>query len=196
MFGNVDWAVVLATFVSPIVAVGITLWAQARDNRNRNRMELFSNMMRSRRNPLSIEFVGSLNLVPVHFHADRLVIARYADLMAVFGDSAWRSQDQQAIQQLNEKADLAIAYLLSAMSVVLKVPIEQLAILRGGYAPKGWADEEQLNQELRSSIREVLAGKRFLPVLAFPAPPQPAPSADEDESKPGSENLRRSIPDQ
>jgi hypothetical protein len=189
MLANGDWAVVIATFVSPIVAVGITLWAQARDSRNRNRMELFSNMMRSRRSPTAIEFVGSLNLVPVHFHADREVIARYAELMAVFEDTAWRSKDKETIQRIHEKTETTIAYLLSAMSVVLKVPIEQLAILRGAYAPQGRADEEQENRQVRLLLRDMLSGARALAVMPIPPPAPPEStdavssySADEPES--------------
>lgn len=176
MLVDVDWAVVIATFVGPIVAVGITLWAQARDNRKRNRMELFSNMMRSRRNPTANEFVGSLNLVPVHFHSDQTVIARYAELMAIFSDKMWRSKDPDDLRQINEKVELAIAYLLSAMSKVLGVPIEQLAILRGAYVPQGSVDEEQLNRDIRLAMRDLLHGQRFLPVL-----PVPPPNADEEE---------------
>ncbi|MCB5177580.1 DUF6680 family protein [Microvirga lenta] len=192
MFAGVDWAVVIATFVGPIVAVGITLWAQARDSHKRNRMELFSNMMRSRRSPTAIEFVGSLNLVPVHFHSDQAVISRYADLMAIFSDSSWRSKDQEAIRQINEKAELAIAYLLSAMSRVLGVPIEQLAILRGAYAPQGWADEEQLNRETRLLLRDLLSGHRFLPVLPVPHPPP----SDEGEISTTSDDNGRVAPGQ
>jgi hypothetical protein len=108
--------------------------------------------------------VGSLNLVPVHFHADKAVIGRYADLMAIFADGAWRSNEPETIRQINEKVELAIAYLLSAMSRVLGVPIEQLQILRGAYAPQGWADEEQLNREVRLMLREMLGGRRYLTV--------------------------------
>lgn len=169
---KIDWAVVFATLVGPILAVLVTLWAQARDNRRRNRMELFSNMMRSRRNPTAIEFVGSLNLVPVHFHADRQVIAKYGELIALFEDSAWRSKDLEAIRRINDKVETSTAYLLSAMSKALGVPIEQLAILKGAYAPQGWADEEQEQKGLRLDLRRVLTGER--PLVVLPLDPRPA----------------------
>lgn len=177
---KIDWAVVAATLIGPIVAVIITLWAQARDSRRRNRMDLFANMMRSRRNPTSTDFVGSLNLVPVHFHADRQVIAKYAELIALLEDNAWRSKDMDAIRSINEKVDLAIAYLLSSMSKALGVPIEQLAILRGAYAPQGWADEEQQQHGLRRELRRVLTGEH--PLVVLPLDPRPVHKQNEEPS--------------
>lgn len=161
-WADIDWAIVASTFVGPIVAVMITLWYQENSLRKRSRQELFVSMMRSRRNPTNLEFVGALNLVPVHFYADKEVMKRYADLIAVFDDTAWFVPEARI--RLNEQADLKIAYLLSAMSRAVGRPVEQLQILRGAYAPQGWQDEEQAQKALRTALIEVATGQRPLPV--------------------------------
>lgn len=159
---NFDWAVVAATFIGPVAAVIITLWHQERSLKKRSRQELFVSMMRTRRHPTNFEFVGALNLVPVHFYSDKEVMNRYAELIAVFDDTAWFVAEANA--RLAQQVDLKVAYLLSAMSYAVGRPVEQLQILRGGYAPQGWQDEEQAQRLLRSALTEVVSGQRPLPV--------------------------------
>ncbi|PWE56236.1 hypothetical protein DEM27_12480 [Metarhizobium album] len=161
-WSNIDWAVVAATFIGPIFAVVITLWYQERSSRMRSRQELFVAMMRTRRHPTNADFVGALNLLPVHFYADKSVMERYVELIAVFDDLAWFTP--QARPRLNEQADLRVAYLLSAMSKAVGRPVEQLQILRGAYAPQGWQDEEQALKSLRAALSEIASGVRPLRV--------------------------------
>tara|TARA_R110002020_G_scaffold200927_4_gene403338 strand:- start:4729 stop:5328 length:600 start_codon:yes stop_codon:yes gene_type:complete len=194
-WANIDWAIVVSTFVGPIAAVMITLWYQENSLRKRSRHELFVSMMRNRRHPTSQEFVGALNLVPVHFYADKDVMKRYAELIAVFDDTSWFIPE--ALNRLNEQAELRIAYLLSAMSRAVGRPVEQLQILRGAYAPQGWKDEEQAQKEIRSALSDVLTGKRLLPILV----PQLLSSKDQAPPTPGklppvSEDPSSESPDQ
>jgi hypothetical protein len=177
-WSSVDWAVVLATFVGPIVAVIITLWYQERSSRNKSREDLFVAMMRTRRTPINIEFVGALNLVPVHFWKDRLVMQRYAELMAVFSDPSWSVIEARS--RLVEQVEVKVAYLLSELSKAVSRPVEQLEILRGAYAPQGWKDEEQAQADLRSALSQLLSGARALPVFILPAAP-PAPVNDAND---------------
>ena len=69
---------------------------------------------------------------------------------------------------LLEKVDLNIAYLLSAMSQSVGAPVEQLHILRGAYAPQGWADEEEKQKSLRDQVQRLLSGEIALPVVLRP----------------------------
>jgi hypothetical protein len=40
--------------------------------------------------------------------------------------------------------------MLAEMAAVLKIKVDQLRILKGAYAPKGWADEESLQRTGRT----------------------------------------------
>lgn len=174
-WSTIDWAVVAATLIGPIVAVLITLWHQERSMKRRSRQELFVAMMKTRRHPTNAEFVGALNLLPVHFFADKAVMERYVQLIAVFDDPAWFMPD--AAQRLNEQASLKVAYLLSEMSRAVGRPVEQLQILRGAYAPQGWQDEEQAQKAVRTALTQILMGHRSLPiwVAQLQQPNTPAP---------------------
>lgn len=88
-WSRVDWAIILATIVSPISAVIITLWHQKRWSKRLSRENIFVTMMKTRRNPTNVEFVGALNLVPVSFYSYKTVMHRYADLMDTFEDPSW-----------------------------------------------------------------------------------------------------------
>ncbi|MBD9373194.1 hypothetical protein IB238_11245 [Rhizobium sp. ARZ01] len=168
---NIDWAVVLATLVGPIVAVGITLWHQSRSSTIEGRRELFVTMMKTRRHPTNSEFVGALNLVPVHFYGDKNVMERYSDLMKTFDDAMWLNSE--AVPRLVDQVETKVAYLLSEVSKAVGRPVEQLHVLRGAYAPQGWQDEEVAQKRMRDALSSVLSGERPVSVaVVYPPVPQ------------------------
>ncbi len=69
------------------------------------------------------------------------------------------------------------------MATALDFEVEQLEIFRGGYAPQGWLDDEQVQREIRRNLLEVLTGRRAFPVTpmmhptsqAVPPDPYPPP---------------------
>ena len=79
------------------VAVAITLWYQTSDRIYQRRLAVFSTMMRWRRHIMSIDFVGSLNMVPVDFSDSREVMARYGELFTIFQDSGWESGKPEVV---------------------------------------------------------------------------------------------------
>lgn len=162
MLENIDWAVVAATFAGPISAVCITLWYQGHAAAMQARREVYISLMRNRLYPISGEFVGAFNVVPVHFYKDEQVMERYRQLHAIFSDSGWHHPETSL--RVAEKVPSAIAYLLSEMSIAMKTPISQLDILNGAYAPSRWADDEQAQRELRDAMRLLLSGHKPLPV--------------------------------
>lgn len=170
-WSQVDWAVVLATFCGPVVAVGITLWHQGRSARKEAQRSLYATMMRSRRNPMSLDFVGAFNLVPVHFHREQVVMESYNKVLEIVNNAAWGQPEARA--RLNENFATAVAKLLSCMSSAVGLPVEQITILSGAYSPQGWADDEQEQAKLRSALMDVLVGARPLPVVVAEERPVP-----------------------
>lgn len=173
-----DWAVVIATFVGPIVAVGITLWHQDRDRAYQRRLAVFTTMMRLRRHQMAGEYVGALNLVPVEFHRVPAVVQRYKDLMNTLSDPGWQGAPE-AIRRLNEQTETRSTELMAAMATSLSIRLEQMDILRGAYAPQGWLDDEALGQATRRKVLDVLSGQQPLTVQLQPTPPPPPPYAPE-----------------
>ena len=178
---NVDWAVVLATFLGPLAAVLLTLWSQDRLLKRQERRQLLSAMMRYRRDIMSTEFVGALNLVPIHFAGHKSVLTRYGNLMNTFSDVNWKVPD--AVGALNERVDTDVAYLLSEMSDVVGTKVDQLHILRGAYAPQGWATAQERRTRAESAVLDILEHRRPLPVLVVsPATAETDQASDRDDS--------------
>lgn len=170
---STDWAVVWATAIGPVVAVAITLWYQGWSARRLARRDLFASLMRHRRSPTDREFVGALNLIPVHFSGKQKVLDRLRNLMATFEDPTWRSADHEAIRRLTDKSDTNVAYLLSEISSHVGAKIEQLEILRGAYQPQGWSDALNAQNAIQSELLAVLQGRPLgVHLVAAAEPPQ------------------------
>lgn len=174
-WAEVDWAVVLATFVGPIAAVGVTLWHQGRSGEKDAQRSAYSTMMRNRRHFMSADFVGAFNLIPVYFNKKKEVIDRYRKVLEVVNDPTWHQEG--AVPQMSQRLTNEVALLLSAMSVAVGQPVQQLDILNGAYAPQGWADEEQSQRAVRSAVMQVLEGSRSIAINvrdeAVPLPEKP-----------------------
>jgi hypothetical protein len=161
-------AIVAATFVGPVVAVLITLWYQQYSLSRQARMELFSVLMRNRRNNLATEYVSGLNMVPVHFYNKPKVLERYAGLMATLSDLSWKTPDR--VPDLIDRANTDLAYLLSEMSKVVRTPVDQIQILKGAYSPQGWQDDADRARNIQHRLLDVLEQRSAIPVLAHLLP--------------------------
>lgn len=153
---------IVATFVGPIAAVLITRIIDARRERDARRLDLFRVLMRSRKMPLSQEHVGALNLIEVEFHNVPEVINAWRALLDDFGGPPPQTPEEDA--RVGEKRDYLRVVLLSAMAKSLRFNIPDLQIFRGGYTPRGWADEEAELRITRRFLTEVARGKRAIPV--------------------------------
>lgn len=176
-------AIVFATFIGPVSAVLITLWYQKYSLSQQTRMELFSILMRNRRNNLSTEYVAGLNMVPVHFHGKPKVLEKYSALMETLSDLSWK--DPARVSDLIDRANTDLAYLLSEMSKVVKTPVDQIQILRGAYSPQGWQDDADRARNIQHRLLDVLEHRRPLPIVAHILPtasqPQIESAASTDE---------------
>lgn len=179
-------SIVAATFVGPIIAVMITLWYQQYSLSRQSRMELFSVLMRNRRNNLATEYVSGLNMVPVHFHNKPKVLEKYATLMTTLSDLSWKNPER--VSDLVDKANTDLAYLLSEMSKVVRTPVDQIQILKGAYAPQGWQDDADRARNIQFRLLEVLEQGRPLSVLAHLVPDTAPASSEPSRPDDGTEN--------
>lgn len=173
---QIDWAVVVATFFGPIFAVGITLWHQHRSRTLQVQMQMFCDMMKWRRDITHFEFVAALNLVPVHFRKNRIVLAAYSRLMDTLSDPSWNVPEAQNRVQQKSWADAAS--LLHEISKAVRCEVNYATISDSGYAPTGWLDEMSAQRQLRERLAAVLAGEVPLSVVLTDADsPQKDPAA-------------------
>jgi hypothetical protein len=171
---NIDWfaiATLVAISVGPILAVIVTRVIDNRRIRHERRLSVFRSLMRNRRDQLSADFVGALNLIEIEFATEPAVIDAWKALLKDFVNPWPSTPKDQEFRA--ENRNTLIVNLIAAIAKSLKIHIEQLDILKGGYVPQGWQWDAEDQRQLRNLVAEILEGKRGLPVQAFVAPPKP-----------------------
>jgi hypothetical protein len=144
-------------------------------------MLVFRTLMGTRRTPLTPEHVGALNLVEIEFHNDSEVISAWRKYMEHLG-SPILTGDADVQRRFFEERSTQFTKLLHTVGKSLGYQIEQLEILQGGYAPRGWEDERWEQRELRRLLIETLQGSRAIPITqlqkgSIPNPYPPPPSS-------------------
>lgn len=172
-----DWAVVVATFVGPITAVGITLWYTNRQDRAREtrtnakakadelyarRLQIFRTLMATRRVGINPDHVSALNLIEVDFYKCEKVESAWKAYKAHLflknipaGDPEWEKEKEKLL-----------ARLLFQIGIVLDFNIPELDIYEGGYSPEGWAWRDSLQSEVLGFFRELRRGEKLFPIWA------------------------------
>jgi len=132
--------------------------------------------MRSRRNSLSIEFVGALNLVAVEFFTDEQVLNAWRALLSEFEQAAQTKVDDA---RLTQKREYLRAVLLSQIAKSLSFRIPALEIFRGDYNPQGHVDAEEEIEFNRRFLFDIAIGAKAFPVIIVPPlPVSGGPSPD------------------
>ena len=162
-------AIVLATFLGPIAAVGISLFREARSKEYNAKYQLFLGLMSARKVfPLPFDWVRNLNLI-------NAVYAKHPDVT-----SAWRdlydylsSGTPPEADTLNEKR----TYLLSKMAEALGFSGLNPADIDRYYAPQQHEDAAQRQLALQMELLRVLQAIGGIQVL--PRSPTEAPIVSE-----------------
>ena len=165
---QIDWAVVFATIVGPILAV----WAadiRAARKAQRDRQEwVFRTLMTTRRAKLQPHHVEALNHIDFAFppasHSD--VSEAWKLYQTQLGTSF--GQTQEEFGRWSDKLDSLFESLAHLMAKDLNIPFPKSLIKSGGYYPKGFVDAENQNTEIRALLLEVLRGARALPIKPLP----------------------------
>ena len=92
-----EYLTIAAIVLGPIFAVIITRFIDSRRMARHRRLEIFRNLMASRSQPLSRDFVGALNLIEIEFHGRKNVIVAWRNLMDHFNTQISSQKDQQNI---------------------------------------------------------------------------------------------------
>lgn len=167
-------ATIIAVIVGPILAVLVTRYVDEQRAGKARRWDVFRTLMRTRREVLSPDFVGALNLIEVEFHGEDAVIQAWKELLKIYNKVPAKEADE--VQAELKAMDDRRVDLLDAMAKSLKLEIQQLDILRGGYSPMAWSNDLEAQRLLRAVATDVFAGRRGLPIHVVSLPRDDAPS--------------------
>lgn len=102
-----DILTLVAIFLSPIIAVLITLWYSNSKNTRQQKMNLFLTLLATRKtHPIPPKFVDGVNTIDVVFHNDKKVIAAWKELFASYHIDPFRIDvaDRKLLDLLDEMA--------------------------------------------------------------------------------------------
>lgn len=184
----IDWITVAAIALGPLAAVYMTRWLDDRRFTSGRRMQIFKDLMRTRRNRISPDHVGALNLVEIEFHGVSKVISAWQTHMDHLGAKVPKDAGPEVWDDWNKTQDRNLTRLLHAIASELGFKIDSMAIFEGGYSPIGWSNMEEQQSALRLLLIDLLKGNRAMPItsLVNPSPnaPFPPPPPDQETALP------------
>lgn len=157
-----DVLLILATAVSPLIAVQVTRFLDDRNEERGRKLKVFKTLMATRAYSLSAAHVEALNSIDLEFTTKRRLEKSVLDV--------W----QQYLDHLGDKAmepgawnirriDLLVD-LLYAMGKALGYDFNKTQIKNGTYSPGAHGRIEAEQARIREMTVELLEGRRFLPM--------------------------------
>lgn len=161
---------ILAIIVGPISAVQVEKYLDRKREQRNRKLWIFSSLMATRATRLSPAHVEALNRIEVEFYKDRDVMEARKLLLDAFENFP---QDDKALDysaRLEKAADKAtdcLVKLLYKMSECLGYHFDEVHLKKGVYAPRGHAEAELQQSELRRLLLAVLKGEVPIPVSDY-----------------------------
>jgi hypothetical protein len=184
-----DILMILATAVSPLIAVQVTRRLDDRNETRGRKLQVFKTLMATRAQTLSPAHVQALNSIDLEFNAkvksEKAVLDVWQQYLDHLGNKAldtsiWHSK----------RVDLLVD-LMHAMATSLGYDFNKTQIKNGTYSPIAHGRMEEEQEAFRRMMLELLEGKRVLPMFVtnLPAPtpaqqPPPAPATPAQPSLP------------
>lgn len=144
-------ATVLATVITPLAAIAISIWYQERKRKQEAKQNLFFQAMMHRKSyPPTIEWVNALNLIDVVFQDNQTVIAAWHSL---FEYLHIRPMDMTLYGQKNLD-------LLLEMAKVLGYPDLKQTDIDKFYSPEAHGTQAQKNSDVQDELLRVLKNSK------------------------------------
>jgi hypothetical protein len=152
-----------AIFVSPIIAVVVTRFMDDRSEKKRRQHQIFRDLMRTRAAKISQEHVTALNLIEIEFHDCDKVRAAWQKYMENLSSELPIDVNSQS-SFLVRRDQLFIKLMQEVANQIGFKKVDITDLMTSNYYPRGWANEEDEQRQLRQLLIQVLSGSRMLPV--------------------------------
>lgn len=157
---QIDWAVVFATIAGPIFAVWASEWRAQRRALHDRKEWVFRTLMSTRSARLQPQHVEALNHIVFAFPQETYpAVADAWNLYLAHLTSSY-GETQESLDRWSETGNNLFADLIHLMAKDLKIPFSKSLIKSSGYYPKGFADIENQQAELRNLLIAVLKNGR------------------------------------
>jgi hypothetical protein len=170
-----DWLVVLATLLSPLIAVQVTKWLDRKNQAREEQIRIFKTLMATRATNLDPRHVESLNVIDVVFSANDKKQKEIRRLWKQYLDHL--NNKHYPVAHWGTKRVELLVELLHSMGSYLGFDFDKTHIKNEAYFPQGYSALEDDQTAIRKAVLEILGGERPLPMRVVNLPQQEAATA-------------------
>jgi microsomal dipeptidase-like Zn-dependent dipeptidase len=162
-------AIVVATLLGPVFAVQVQKYLERHRDQKRVKDTIFRTLMTTRANRLAPDHVQALNGIEIAFYGGGEKEKRVREGWRAYHDYLNdRSYQPDRMQEwMVKQIDLFIE-LLHDMAVCLGYDFDKTHIKSSWYAPEAHGTVEEELNAIRSSLAEIVTGKRPFPIGIHP----------------------------
>lgn len=169
-----DILMIVATALSPLIAVQVTRFLDDRNEERGRKLQVFKTLMATRAYNIAPAHVEALNRIDLEFSSKKRQEKAVRDVWQQYLDHLGNMQMEPSAWDVR-RVDLLVD-LLYAMGNALGYDFNKTQIKNGTYSPTAHGRIEEEQQKIRSMTIELLEGKRALPMHVTNLPPQNASS--------------------
>jgi len=168
-----DGLMIIAVLLGPIIAVQLTRYLDNKKEIRERKLWIFKTLMATRASTLSPHHVEALNRIDLEFDSkdksERDVIEAWKAYLDLLGDTKI-PQEQWGVRRV----DLLVE-LLHKMAQVLDYEFDKTTIKNSSYYPRGYGELEEDQAAIRRGVKELIDGKRVIPMYVTNLPPSEPP---------------------
>lgn len=165
-----DWLIILATLLSPVIAVQVTRFLDDRNEVRGRKLSIFKTLMATRAYTVSWVHVEALNRIDLEFEKSKRKEKEVLEAWKAYHDLL-NNDKLNPEQWATRRIDLLVE-LLHKMAIVLEYDFDKTHIKNSSYAPRAHSDTEAQQEAIRKGTIELLEGKRSLPMFVTNLPEQ------------------------
>jgi len=167
-----DILMILATALSPLIAVQVTRHLDDRNEERGRKLAVFKTLMATRAYNISPAHVEALNRIDLEFSAKKLREKAVLDIWQQYLDHLGNLQMEASAWNVR-RVDLLVD-LLYAMGQAVGYDFNKTQIKNGTYSPTAHGRVEEEQERVRKLVLELLEGERDLPMRVTSIPAQSA----------------------
>ncbi len=165
-------ATIIAIIYGPLKAVEITRKKDLEREASARKRLILSALMRTRKTVMNPDHVGALNQIQLEFFNHAAVLTAYKNYIGNLSETV--PAPGNALDNFLQRRNDLFFDLLHAVAMASDVPLDRHELDRLAYVPFGWQTEQNEIQVFRSSLIEVLQGRK--PLHIVPGQQQPPPA--------------------
>jgi hypothetical protein len=157
-----DILIILATLLSPVIAVQVTRYLDDRNERRGRKLEIYKTLMATRAYNIAPAHVEALNRIDLEFSEKKSSEKAVLDVWQQYLDHLGNISMEPTAWNIR-RVDLLVD-LLHAMGRSVGYIFNKTQIKNGTYSPTAHGRIEDEQSRLRTMTLELLEGKRELPM--------------------------------